>query len=131
MKRKLKIGDSQIITISDSGTVTVPASAEIWMTQHEVADLFGCFVAKVNANIRSILKSEVLDETKICRTYRYGNGNSVEQYNMEMVIALAFRIRSHNADLLRAWIIRKAITDTSGQQILVVGDWKNYNISPN
>jgi hypothetical protein len=30
-----------------------------------------CFVSKVNANIRAILKSGVPDKADICRTYRY------------------------------------------------------------
>jgi hypothetical protein len=66
------------------------------MTQHELADLLQCFVAKVNANVRSILKSGVLDENKVCRIYNYKSGNSVEQYKLEMIIALSFRIMSYN-----------------------------------
>jgi hypothetical protein len=75
------------ITI-ENGIVSVPASSEIWMTQHQLADLFQCFVAKINANVRAILKTGVLDETNVCRTYHYKNGNFVEQYNLEMIIAL-------------------------------------------
>jgi len=82
-----------------------------------------CFVAKVNANIRSILKSGVLDETKVCRTYIYKNGNSVEQYNLEMIIALAFRVKSRNAEESREWLLRKAISTTSPQQILIYSNW--------
>jgi hypothetical protein len=92
---------------------------EIWMTQHELADLFQCFVAKVNANVRSILKSGVLDETKVCRTYYYKNGNSVEQYGLEMIIALSFRIRSCNADTFREWTVKKATV----KQIFICSNW--------
>jgi len=31
------------ITI-ENGTVTVPATEDIWMTQHQIADLFNVFV---------------------------------------------------------------------------------------
>ena len=89
-----------IITI-ENGIVSVPATNEIWMTQHELANLFQCFVSKINTNVRSILKTGVLDRDKACRIYYYKKGNSVEQYNLEMIIALSFRIRSYNADAFR------------------------------
>jgi hypothetical protein len=41
MKRKLKIGDSQIITITDNGTVIVPGETK--MSISEIADLFGIY----------------------------------------------------------------------------------------
>jgi hypothetical protein len=114
--------ERKIVTI-ENGIVSVPADTEIWMTQHELADLFECFVSKINANVRSILKSGVLDEAKVCRMYQYKNGNSVEQYNLEMIIALSFRIRSYNADAFREFIIRKATADTSTKQILICSNW--------
>jgi len=114
--------ENRIITI-ENGVVSVPANAEIWMTQHEIADLLQCFVAKINANVRSILKSGVLDETKVCKTYHYNNGSFVDQYNLEMIIALSFRIRSYNSDAFREFIVRKATAETSARQILICSNW--------
>lgn len=94
------------ITI-ENGTVTVPESVEIWMTQHQLADLFQCFVGKINANVRAILKTGVLDEANVCRTHYYKNGNSVEEYGLEMIIALSFRIQSRNAEVFRKSIVEK------------------------
>ena len=71
------------ITI-ENGIVSVPASAEIWMTQHQLADLFQCFVGKINANVRTILKTGVLDEANVCRTHYYKNGNSVEEIKKQI-----------------------------------------------
>jgi hypothetical protein len=119
----------EIITI-ENGIAFVPTTNEIWMTQHEIADLFQCFISKINANIRSILKNGTLDETKVCRTYNYENGNCVEQYNLEMIIALSFRIRSYNADVFREFIIRKITTDMYAKQILIINNW-NQNIMQN
>jgi hypothetical protein len=110
-------------TITGKGIVINAPHNEIWMTQHELADLFQCFVGKINANIRAILKSGVLDETKVCRTYYYKNGNCVEQYNLEMIVALSFRIRSYNADAFREWLVKKATAETSARQILICSDW--------
>ncbi|RGQ74607.1 protein-tyrosine kinase, partial [Bacteroides ovatus] len=32
----------------------------VWLTRHQIADLFGVFVPAVGSNIRSILKSGIL-----------------------------------------------------------------------
>jgi hypothetical protein len=96
----------EIITI-ENRIVTVPASAGIWMTQHQLADLFQCFISKINANIRAILKTGVLDETNVCRTHYYKNGNSVKEYGLEMIIALSFRIQSRNAEVFRQFLTRR------------------------
>jgi hypothetical protein len=107
----------EIITI-ENGRVSVPAG-NIWMSAYEIAALFECFPAKVSANVRSILKSGVLDERRVCRTFRYGNGSSVDQYSLEMIVALSFRIKSHHAELFRAWMMRKMTAGSAGKQILM------------
>jgi len=99
--------EHRTITIED-GIVLVPESGEIWMTKHEIARLFGCFVAKVVSNIPVILKSGVLNERRVCRFHRYRDGGGVELYNLEMITALAFRIGTRNADIFRRWIMERA-----------------------
>ena len=97
------------ITIDNTGVTIRPAGAAVWLTQHQIADLFGVFVGKINANVRAILKSEVLREEQVSRRRDNGNGCFVTVYNMEMITALAFRLKSHKAELFRRWIIRQAV----------------------
>ncbi len=78
------------------------------MTKHQIADLFGCFVAKVTSNIPSILKSGVLDDSRVCRFHRYKDGSGVELYSLEMITALAFRIDTRNAAIFRRWLTERA-----------------------
>ncbi|MDH6357813.1 protein-tyrosine kinase [Parabacteroides sp. PF5-9] len=108
----------EVITI-ENGIVSIPVSAEIWMTQHQIADLFDCFVGAINANIRAILKTEVLDETNVCRTYHYKNGDFVEQYSLEMIVALSFRIKSKNTEIFREWFLNKVVSQNSLQLLLI------------
>ncbi len=114
------------ITI-ENGIVSVPASAEIWMTQHQPADLFQCFVGKINANVRTILKTGVLDEANVCRTHYYKNGNSVEEYGLEMIIALSFRIQSRNAELFRKYIVKKSIRNEDTTMLILPLHVMNIN----
>lgn len=120
----------KIITI-ENGVVSIPISVEIWMTQYQLADLFGCFTSKISANIRAILKTEVLDEANVFRTYYYKKGSFVEQYNLEMITALSFRIKSRNAELFRDFIMKKANANHVNRPILIIGDRNIYKFSPN
>ena len=96
------------ITI-DNGQVTIHSSATaVWMSQHQLADMFGVFVAAIGANVRAVLKSEVLDERRVIRHRTYKDGSFTTLYNLEMIAALAFRLKSRQAETFRRWIVRQA-----------------------
>jgi hypothetical protein len=113
--------DSGIISI-DGGRVVVTPAADgmIWMSKHQIAQLFGCFIAKVVSNIASILKSGVLDESRVCRFHRYKDGSGVELYSLEMVAALAFRIDTRNASIFRRWLMDRAVLSRVKLQVPAV-----------
>ena len=73
----------------------------VWLTRHQIADLFGVFVPAVGSNIRSILKSGILREERVYRRERNRDGGIVELYSLEMIAALAFRLKSGNAEAFR------------------------------
>ena len=79
-----------IITISKNGVVGAP-SAPIWMTQFEIADFFGVFSSVVRKAIQSIYKNKELNEVETQKYIRQPDGISYDVYNLEMVVAVAFR----------------------------------------
>ena len=98
------------ITI-ENGRVTIrPITNGVWLTQSQIADLFGVFTAAVSTNIRAILKSGVLHEDRVIRRTRCRNGNIVERYSLEIIIALAFRLKSEKAEAFRRWIVERTTT---------------------
>lgn len=101
---------TQPITIKNGLVTICPTANGVWLTQSQIADLFGVFTAAVNANIRAILKSGVLYEDRVIRRTRCRDGNIVERYNLEMITALAFRLKSENAEVFRHWIVERATT---------------------
>ena len=107
MKRELKIGDSQIISI-ENGIVSVPDSVR--MSIAEIADLFGIYYQTTKKNIRAIEKSGVVagDYSTGCTV----DGQKIypEYYSLDMVTAVAFRIRSHKAEIFRDWLLRRMAT---------------------
>ncbi len=100
MKRKL-------ITISDSGNVTVPSETK--MSIPEIAELFGIFYQTTKRNIRTIEKLGIAscDYSLPCMV----EGKSIYPvyYGVNMIITLAFRVQSEKADIFRRWVIRRVI----------------------
>ena len=97
------------ITIEEGQVIIRPAAGNVWLTKHEIARLFGVYVSAVGSNIRSILKSEVLCEDEVCRHRTIPNGSIMTLYNMEMITALAFRLKSRQTQQFRRWIIGQAV----------------------
>ncbi len=96
--------------IIEKEQVTIhPMQGGVWLTQSEIARIFGVFVAAVGSNIRSILKSGILQEDEVCRRKDNGDGSILTLYNLEMITALAFRLKSRQAHYYRRWITRQAL----------------------
>ena len=66
----------------ENGRVEIHAPENrVWLTRHQIADLFGVFVPAVGSNIRSILKSGILCEERVYRRERNRDGGIVELYS--------------------------------------------------
>ena len=98
-----------IITISETGVVTIP-TAPIWMTKFEIADLFGVFSCDVRKAIRSIYKNKELNKLGTMKYLKQPDGISYDVYNIEVIIAVAFRICSKESVLFRQFIINEIST---------------------
>ena len=96
--------DRGIITISETGAVTMP-TVSVWMTQFEIADLFGMFSCDVRKAIRSIYKNKELNELGTMKYLKQPDGISYDVYNIEVIIAVAFRICSKESVSLRRFVI--------------------------
>ena len=94
-----------IITIDEKGNVHIP-STPVWMSACEIADLFGAFSGKVNAQIKAIFKEGLLMETEAMRTIHSEQG-FIDLYGMEMITRLSFYIATSQTKTLRRWIIGK------------------------
>ena len=96
--------DRGIITISETGVVTIP-TAPVWMTKFEIADLFGVFSCDLRKAIHTIYKSKELNEFDTMKYLKQPDGISYDVYNIEVIIAVAFRICSKESVSLRRFVI--------------------------
>ncbi len=117
-----------IITISETGVVTMP-TAPIGMTQFEIADLFGVFSCDIRKAIHAIYKNKELNEVETMKYVKQANGISYDVYNLEMVIAVAFRICSKESMTFKRFIMdRICARRTDTQAMLFVSYGKGSNL---
>lgn len=95
-----------IITMNEYSVVSVP-DGEIWMSEMELADLFGVITPTIHAVIRAVYKSGVLKEYEAQKYIRLENGYNADVYNFPLVVALAFRIHSYGANQVRNALLER------------------------
>ena len=117
-----------IITISETGAITIP-TAPVWMTKFEIADLFGVFSCDIRKAIRAIYKNKELSEADTMKYIKQLDGISYDVYDLEMIIAIAFRICSKETLLFRRFVINEICTTKKGIPVtLFVSYGKNGNL---
>ena len=105
-----------IITISEMGVFTIP-TAPVWMTQFEIADLFGVFSYDIRKAIHAIYRNKELNETETMKYVKQANRISYDVYSLEMVIAIAFRICSKETHLFRRFVINEICATKKGSPV--------------
>lgn len=107
-----------IITISESGLVTMP-TAPIWMSLQEIADMLGVFGCYVRKAITAIFKNGILKEYDARQHVKQDNRISYDVYNLELIIAVAFRIDSIESRAFREFIMQAIIKKQTNRPKLV------------
>lgn len=108
-----------IITMDGQGNIALPTdTGSIAMTEWELCELFGVIAPTVRAGIKALCKSGVLREYEIRHTIRLSDKRCMEVYNLEAIIALAFRINTFGAEHVRRAIIERLYLRKEKQSIL-------------
>ena len=102
-----------IIIIEDK-TVSVTGN-EVWMTAGEIAEEFHATVPAVNAAIKAIRKSDVLNDYEVCRYIQLENGLYADVYSLEIIIPVAFRLNTYYTHVFRMWLVEKALSKEKRQ----------------
>ena len=102
------------IEVNDAGNISVNIELQdgtVWLTKHDIASQFCIFVPAVTANLLAIFKSRELfeaDGMKLNRfTRRKGETASIDLYNLDVLIALSFRMNGAICKKFRIWVQEK------------------------
>ncbi len=115
--------------MDEYGKVVVPFdTANIWMNEMELGQLFGVIAPTLRAAVRAVYKSGVLKEYEVLKYVRLENGYHAEVFGFPMVAALAFRINSFGAEQVRKAILERLYLRKEKQNIFFVLDINSMRI---
>ncbi len=78
-----------------------------WLSQKRMAELFGVEVNTINYHLKEIFNSVELQEDSVIRKIRItaddGKSYLTNLYNLDAIIAVGYRVNSHQATKFRIW----------------------------
>ena len=102
-----------VIYTSKDGSVSLDTKLEnetIWLTQDMIVKLFDSSKANISEHISRIFKDEELDKNSTVRKFRTVRkegsrtvSRELEYYNLDMIIAVGYRVNSKVATKFRIW----------------------------
>ena len=79
----------------------------VWLTQKQMAELFGKDRRTITRHIQNIYKDEELVESSVCSFFEHtaedGKKYNVQYYNLDMIISIGYRVNSKQGILFRKW----------------------------
>src|SRR3989339_2059812 len=115
MNKKNQNNSSLILYQTEDGRTRIEVRLQdetVWLTQKMMAELFQVAVPTVNEHIKNIIVEGELATGSTIRKFlivqKEGDrevARSVDFYNLEMIVAVGFRVRSHRGTQFRKWAI--------------------------
>jgi hypothetical protein len=81
----------------------------LWVTQAQIAELFGRDVSTISRHINNILEEGELSEGSSLQKTQITPGRPSVLYSLDMVISVGYRVSSSQATLFRRWATDKLV----------------------
>lgn len=105
-----KMEENEIVLYqpNDSIHLEVRMSDEsVWLTQSQIATLFGVGQPAISKHLNNIFKSGELDENSVYSILEYTAGDGkvykTKFYNLDAILSVGYRVNSINATMFRKW----------------------------
>jgi prophage maintenance system killer protein/prophage antirepressor-like protein len=104
--------DNQIVIYqTEDGQTQIDVRMEndtVWLTQAQIAELFGTKRPAITKHLKNIYSSEELDEKSTCSILEHmGNDGkqiyNTKYYNLDAILSIGYRVNSKNATRFRQW----------------------------
>jgi len=89
----------------------------VWLTQSQMADLFGKGRSTVTEHIQNVFEEGELEEKLVCRNFRHTTQHgaiigktqesTVKYYNLDVIISIGFRVKSQQGTQFRIWATQR------------------------
>ena len=110
-KAMMSAAENQIVVYQPNETVRLDVRLEnetVWLTQEQIANLFGTKRPAITKHLANIYKSGELERDGTCSILEH-MGNDGRQsyrtmfYNLDAILSVGYRVNSRNATLFRRW----------------------------
>jgi len=103
--------NSEVVIYQAEGNVpkfAVKLTGEtVWLSQKQMSQLFSVTVAAINQHLKSIFESGELDEKSVIKNFLItaddGKKYNTQHYNLDLIIAVGYRVNSKRATQFRIW----------------------------
>jgi len=99
-----------IIYQNEQGNIKIDVTFKeenIWLSQAQICEVFGKSKATISEHISNIFLEKELEEKSVVRNFRTtasdGKSYNVNHYNLDMIIAIGFRVKSPQGTQFRIW----------------------------
>lgn len=79
----------------------------VWLTQAQMANLFGKDRKTITRHIQNIYKDGELEENSVCSFFEHtakdGKKYNTQYYNLDMIISVGYRVKSQHGIIFRRW----------------------------
>jgi hypothetical protein len=109
-----------IIYEGDDGQSHIEVRIEgdtVWLTQAQIAELFGKGRSTIAEHIQNVFKEGELEEIVVCRDFRLTSEhgaiqgktqeNTVKHYNLDVIISVGYRVKSIQGTKFRIWATQR------------------------
>jgi hypothetical protein len=117
----MKQPNSEIIIYQNTeGNIKIDVRLEnetVWLTQEQMAMLFGKGRTTITEHIQNVFKEGELDEKVVCRNFRHTTQHgaiqgktqvtSVKYYNLDVIISVGYRVKSPQGTQFRIWATQR------------------------
>ena len=110
-------GSSIVLYTTEDGNTQLEVKLEkdtVWLTQSQMAELFGIDRTSILRHIRNIYKSEELEEFSTCAKnaqVRIEGKRRIQRdisyYNLDMIISVGYRVNSRKATTTGLWVLSR------------------------
>ena len=102
--------NNEIILYQPDASVRLEVRLEnetVWLTQKQIADLFGVKQPAISKHLKNIFESGELIEASVHSILEYtatdGKSYKTKFYNLDAILSVGYRVNSKNATLFRQW----------------------------
>ena len=110
MTNQLDFKENEIVLYQPNDTIHLEvrmADETVWLTQAQIALLFGTQRPAITKHLRNIFKSGELEESSVSSILEHtaadGKVYRTQFYNLDAILSVGYRVNSINATMFRKW----------------------------